>query len=93
MQLTTVKEMRTLGWAPFRKAEIQVSMRKKIARLVLLMPDREENHPTIDFPIIEGTANYEQAGREIIAAAGSRGLLDANSMTVIVDVDSGKISA
>jgi hypothetical protein len=80
----TIEEIKALG-APFPRAEVQTSLRKKIARLVLLDP--HHINPTLDLPVVgEGTV-YE-VGADIIAAAGQKCLLDENSVTAIVDLDS-----
>jgi len=87
MQTVTIDKLKRMG-APFRNAEVQVSIKANVARLILLVPGREENHPGMDFPTY-GATDYETVGRELIAAAAQNGLLDAYSRIAIVDADSG----
>ena len=89
MQALTIEEIKALG-APFEKAEVHVSLQKKIARLVLVVPGRKGNYPAMDFPL-DCDEDCQQVGLNIIAAAGENGLLDAHSITVIFDVDSGPV--
>jgi hypothetical protein len=87
MQTITTEKLKQMG-APFRNAEIQVSIKANVARLILLVPGRSENHPGMDFPV-DGATDYEIVGHELIAAAAQNGLLDAHSTVAIVDADSG----
>jgi hypothetical protein len=80
-----IKEIKKLG-APFRGAEVQVSLRKKIARLVLLIADGP-NNPVLDMPIGD-EESHEEVGVAVIEAAKINGLLDERSVVVIVDLDS-----
>jgi hypothetical protein len=86
-----LEEIRALGWAPFHSAEIHVSMRKKVARLVLLVPARKGNNRSIVFPIDDGLETFSQAGRTIIKTASMAGLLEAGSIVAVVDADAGPV--
>ena len=81
------EEIRALGWALFQSAEIHVSMRKKVARLVLLVPSRKGNHTSMVFPIDEGVETFSQAGRMTIKTSSMAGLLEAGSIVAVVDAD------
>ncbi len=76
-----ITELKNLG-APFPAAEVQVSVKKKIARLVLVLLN-----PTMDFPLGENTTVKETA-TEIIQAARDQGLIDENTVVDVIDLDS-----
>jgi hypothetical protein len=85
------EKIKALGWAPFHSAEIHVSMRKKVARLVFLVPARKSNHRSMVFPIDDGLETFSQAGRMIIKTASMAGLLEAGSIVAVVDADAGPV--
>jgi hypothetical protein len=82
-------EVKALG-APFEKAEVHVSLRNKIGTLVLLVPDRNGNHPALDFQL-DGDEDWRQVGTELTFAASNTGLLQANSIVAIMNLDSGSV--
>jgi hypothetical protein len=82
-------DVKALG-APFGKAEIHVSLRKKTAMLVLLVPGRKGNHPALDFQL-DGDEDWQQVGKELTIAASKNGLLKTNSIVAILNLDSGLI--
>lgn len=84
-----IDEVKALG-APFEKAEVHVSMRNKTVTLVLLVPGRISNHPALDFEI-NGDEDWRQVGTELTFAASKNGLLDANSIVAILNLDSGPV--
>lgn len=85
----TFDEVKALG-APFEKAEVHVSLRNKTVKLVLLIPGRKGNHPALDF-LLDGDEDWQQVGTELTVAASNNGLLNANSIVAILNLDSGPI--
>jgi hypothetical protein len=79
-------DVKALG-APFEKAEVHVSLRNKTITLVLLVPSRKGNHPALDFQV-DGNEDWQQLGTELTVAASNHGLLHANSIVAIMNVDS-----
>jgi hypothetical protein len=82
-------EVKALG-APFEMAEVHVCLRNKIMTLVLLVPGRNGNHPALDFQL-HGDEDWQEVGTELTIAASNNGLLDANSIVAIMNVDSGSV--
>jgi len=82
-------EVKALG-APFEKAEVHVDLRNKTVTLVLLVPGRNANHPALDFQL-EGDEDWRQVGTELTFAASNHGLLQANSIVAIMNLDSGPV--
>ncbi len=79
-------QVKSLG-APFEKAEVHVSLRNKMVTLVLLVPGRIGNHPALDFQL-DGDEDWRQVGTELTFAASNNGLLQANSIVAIMNLDS-----
>jgi hypothetical protein len=79
-------EVKALG-APFEKAEIHVSLRNKVVTLLLLVPGRKRNHPALDFQL-DGDEDWQQVGTELTFAASKNGLLHADSIVAILNLDS-----
>ena len=73
-------DLKELG-PPFPAAEIQVSVKKKVARLLLVL-----RNPSLDFPLGERSAN--EMVDEILKAARVEGLIDDNTAVSIIDLDS-----
>jgi len=82
-------DVKALG-APFEKAEVHVSLRKKTVTLVLLVPGRNGNHPALDFQLV-GDEDWRQVGTELTFAASNNGLLRTNCIVSIMNLDSGQI--
>jgi len=76
MRITELKE---LG-PPFPAAEIQVSEKKRVARLVLVL-----KNPTLDFPL--GERSVKEMVDEILKAARAEGLIDDNTVIDVIDLD------
>ena len=55
----TLDEMKALGMAPFDRAEVQISMRYRVVRLVVFGKDGKD--PTMDFSILVGDTFEEIA--------------------------------
>jgi hypothetical protein len=76
--------------APYKKVEVQVSLRANSARLVLVI--REHNNPAADFTLAEPGehpyTDFMEAGGSIVEAARRNGFVDEHSTIVIVDMDS-----
>jgi len=68
-----LEEIKALG-APFRAAEVQVSLRTRIARLVLVI--RVKDNPSFDFRLNESESDFEAVGREVLESARRLGLID-----------------
>ena len=83
-------EVKALG-APFQRAEIHVSLRAKTVSLLLLVPNRTGSHPALDFQL-DGSENWQQVGEELTLAAFNNGLLNANSIVAILNLDSEPIN-
>ena len=78
-----VSELKELG-PPFPAAEVQVSDKKRIARLVLVL-----KNPSLDFPFPANVSAKETVD-EILKAARAAGLIDDSTTIDIVDLDSFK---
>lgn len=86
LEFDEVKALR----APFENAEVHVSLRNRTVTLVLLVPGRNGNHPALDFQL-EGDEDWRQVGTELTFAASNNGLLRANCVVAIMNLDSGPI--
>jgi len=81
----TFEELKALG-APFSFAEVQVSLLKKTARLVMVVG--QDPNPAKDFPLHDPNLNtLDDVAAHIIAAAEEVGLLDEDSKVGVVDLD------
>jgi hypothetical protein len=83
-------KVKALG-APFEKAEVQVSLQKKTARLVLCIRGQKGNLPAMDFQL-DGNEDWQQVGNDLTAAAFLNGLLRVYSEVAIVNLDSGPVN-
>jgi hypothetical protein len=82
----TFDEIKALG--PYHAAEVQISWKKKITRLVLIVGDHQ--NPSLDFPWRGerfDDRDFDALGRAVIEAARENGLLAQNAKTAIVDMD------
>ena len=87
----TLEEIKALG-APFQAAEVQISRRKQISRLVLLVRDgeefRTEDIPGLDFPWHGNLCDSaEELGQTILDVAKTFGIIADDAATEIVDLD------
>ena len=80
----TLDEMKALGMAPFDKGEVQISMRYRVVRLVVIGKDGKD--PTKDFSIL-GEGTFEEIAASVIAASVEAGLLRADGTYSTVDLD------
>ena len=80
----TLDEMKALGMTPFDRAEVQISMRKGIVRLVVIGKDGK--NPTMDFSILGGET-FENIAASVITASVVAGLLRADVTYSTLDLD------
>lgn len=73
--------------APFRNAEVWVSLRSKIALFVLAIPGKD-NEIKVDFELESSDDDPEQIGLEITEAFKKLGITDDSSIVTIIDLDS-----
>jgi hypothetical protein len=78
------EEVKASG-APFPAAEIQISVRKRIARLICITPDH--TNPPIDFKLDESDG-FEVAAASTLEAARDLGLLENHCKVSILNLDS-----
>ena len=78
------EEVKALG-APFPAAEIQISVRKRIARLICITPDH--TNPPIDFELNESD-DFEVAAASTLDAARNLGFLQNQCKVSILNLDS-----
>jgi hypothetical protein len=77
---------------PVPVVEIQVSLKKKIAWIVLV--NRERKSASKDFPLDawlslgESARTVENLGKDLIKAMGVSGLIDDASRVTVIDLDS-----
>lgn len=74
----TAEQLRSLG-APFARAELHVSVTKKIARFVLVVP-------MFDYPIADNTPVKETLNA-ILLAGRLNGMIDKNTTVTVLDLD------
>jgi hypothetical protein len=82
----TFDEIKALG--PYHAAEVQISWKKKITRLVLVVGD--DQNPSHDFPWRGGEfddGDVDAMGRALIAEARAEGLVAQDAKTAIVNLD------
>ena len=80
-----VEQIKALG-APFRAAEVQVSLRKKVAHLVMQI--HGEEGVAMDFSIAaDDNGSVWDIGGSIVRAAVNAGLLTDNSEVTVRDLD------
>ena len=80
----TLDEMKALGMTPFDRAEVEISMKKRIVRLVVIGKDGK--NPTMNFSI-PGEQTFEEIAASVIAASVEAGLLRANGTYSTMDLD------
>ena len=80
----TLDEMKALGMTPFDRAEVQISMRKGIVRLVVIGKDGK--NPAKDFSILDGET-FEIIAASVITACVVAGLLRDTGTYSTVDLD------
>src|SRR5215472_11972611 len=85
-----LEQIKALG-APFRRAEIRVSLRSRIAMIVVMIPGHE--NAEMGFQLDSNQDDPEQVGREIEEAAKQVGLIDGSSTINVIDLDSPKTAA
>ena len=75
--------------APFPAAEVHVSLKMQIARIILVI--RDHNNPCCDLelhgPGEEPETNYEEVAANVVEAAMQLGLINGETKVAIVDLD------
>ena len=80
-----LEQIKAFG-APFRAAEVQVSLQKRMAHLVLQIQGKEG--VAVDFPIpADNHGNVWDVGGSIVRVAVNAGLLTDDSKVVVTDLD------
>ena len=83
----SIEQIKALG-APFAMAEIHVSLRANVARLILVVPTMNPPYPCSDYTLREKYTDYVQAGHDIAMAAAIAGLLADKAQVAVVNADS-----
>jgi len=82
--MKTIEQVKALG-APFRAAEVQVSLLERVARFVVVIG--HGNNPAIDLPVRGNPNDFREVVSEITAAAMEMGLIHENSIVAGTDLD------
>jgi len=94
-RFATLKDAKVILGAPVPIVEIQISLKKKIARVVMV--NREHKSGSNDFPLDEwlkleeSTRNAENLGKDCIKAMRAHGLIDDASKITVIDLDSAPV--
>ena len=103
MMMSTLKELKAKGLVPCKQVEVHISLREQKAKIVLVTPEKFESGkawrlthlPALELSLYDPDdpnfrfANFRDAGQTIIEAMAKIGVIEKDSVTAIVDMDSG----